>query len=819
MKFYISFLLFLGICVGQIQAQERINLTGKVLNKENAPIEAAVIFVEGTQLSTITDKDGEFTLILNQKGNYTLKVSCLGYNDYTQSLAVTKSPLSIRITLQQNEISLNEVEVFGERAKHPEGLEFITRMPLQPKEQIQTVSVISEKLIQQQGNQTVIEAARNVPGIYMYATYGNTSQSISSRGYRGIPIYKNGVRMHTNQRGYGFINDMESVESIQVLKGASAVTMGAATDLGSPGGLINVVSKIPHFINRGVVSMRVGSFGQYRPAFDIQQVLDKNDKLALRVNGGYENSRDYHKKKDLGIEKFFVNPSLAWKPDDKTSIILELDYLDDSRTNDFGTVNLDPANETNQIYDLPKNRFLGFNTDRQYAKSLNYGIRFKRTLSDKVYLRASYVESHLNLSGMRTSLTALKDAPENKIRNQIFQRAIGADETREERNSTLQIDLIGTNLMTGSIAHTFMAGLDYSSLKMNAKNAPRRGGSLVVDTIDILKPVNNVLPAGFAPAFDLSEESDRTTRNFGIILQDVISLTKWAKVYGAVRLTRVESTSEATTGANDYRSTFVNPLAGFMISATSNINIFGSYTNSTHSPWEFGRNGLDKNGKELDNERSDQFEIGIKSEWFNNRLRFYVTGYLINNRNMIMQAAERNPETGFVEYKDYNIQGGNDERKGVEVELSGRVIDNLEVILGYAYIDAKYKESTVFMENSAPNNTPKNTFNAWANYIVDQGPLKGLSIGAGVYYLGKRPYNDWTKEGSEFHGIQPGLKPWYNKAYTIANAQVGYQVNQNWDFRLLINNIFDAEGYDAYRTAYINRIEPFNVAGTVSYRF
>jgi len=43
------------------------------------------------------------------------------------------------------------VEVFGERNKQPEKLDAITRLPLKPSEQIQSISVISSKLIEQQG--------------------------------------------------------------------------------------------------------------------------------------------------------------------------------------------------------------------------------------------------------------------------------------------------------------------------------------------------------------------------------------------------------------------------------------------------------------------------------------------------------------------------------------------------------------------------------------------------------------------------------------------------------------------------------------------
>jgi len=66
---------------------------------------------------------------------------------------------------------------------------------------------------------------------------------MSSRGYRGIPILKNGIRTNSDFRGTGVLTDMQGIESIQVLKGAAAITQGVATDIGSPGGIINLVTK------------------------------------------------------------------------------------------------------------------------------------------------------------------------------------------------------------------------------------------------------------------------------------------------------------------------------------------------------------------------------------------------------------------------------------------------------------------------------------------------------------------------------------------------------------------------------------------------
>src|SRR5690606_18193467 len=118
-------------------------------------------------------------------------------------------------------------------------------------------------------------------------------------------------------------------------KGSAAVTQGVATDLGSPGGVINIVTKTPQFINRTGVSLRVGSFGQFRPAFDVQGVLDKNETIAVRVNGAYERKDGY--RPGMSGEKIYVNPSLSWRPDARTTITVEMDYLDDNRTPDPGT--------------------------------------------------------------------------------------------------------------------------------------------------------------------------------------------------------------------------------------------------------------------------------------------------------------------------------------------------------------------------------------------------------------------------------------------------------------------------------------------------
>ncbi|MCC9166461.1 TonB-dependent receptor [Pontibacter harenae] len=804
-----STLLFFLLLLTQVTwAQHRSAVRGTVATENGEPVASASVVLENTNYGTITDDNGYFEIRHVPSGTYQVRVMLMNYNSVSKSVTVGRggsTQTSFTLTPKANQIT--QVEVFGDREKQPEKLDAITRLPLKPSDQIQSISVISDRLIEQQGALTVIEGVRNVPGVYTYATYGGVRESISSRGFRGIPTLKNGVRVMSDFRGAGFSTDMQGVESIQVLKGASSVTMGAATDLGGPGGIVNVVTKTPKFENSGVLSFRTGSWGLIRPTFDVQRVVDKSGKLAVRLNGAYENGGKFRDHMDN--ESFYINPSVEWRPGAKSTLTLEMDYYKENQGIDVGTVNLSVGNKENKIYDLPSERFLGFESDKTDINHSTYAARYKYDITKNLYLRAAAFYSNYNSDAIKSNLSAVRGGGLNTDQVIWYDRSISHNSTREDKNSVFQIDLVGKELQTGPLKHTFQVGADYRYMDLYQPIY----NSIAIDRINVLDPstVSNTMPEGL-PTFELTRETQSFDYRFGATFQDVIQLTNWARAYGGMRYS---TNKTRANGESSVTSEFWNPLAGVMFTVKEGFNIFGSYTNSSNPR---SASVVDVNGEPLGSERIDQLEAGIKSEWFNNRLRFNLTLYKINNKDMNLEVF-RVDDTGAVVSAGYYTKGGNDERKGVEVELTGRVLENLEVIMGYAYIDAQYKEHTTFVPGSAPNNTPNHTFNAWANYTVNTGVLHGLNIGVGAYYLGERPYNDWTQVGVQYHAIDPNTAPWYNKAYTIVNAQVGYEFEKHWGVRALFNNIFDKVGYDAYRISFIDRIQPRNVSGVVTYRF
>lgn len=786
--------LFVVFSLSIINAQEVSDLTGKVTDETNNPIPFANIYVSDLNKGTSADEHGVFTLTNVPYGDWVLNVSAIGYKSSSLSIPVNVPILSdINFQLVYDN-ELEQVEVFGNRNDRPDKIESLTRLPLKPYEQIQSISVISGKLLEDQGALTISEATKNVPGVYTFATYGNKRESMSSRGFRGIPILKNGVRIHSDFRGVGVLTDMQGVDNIQVLKGAASITQGVATDLGSPGGVINIVTKTPKYTHGGSISLRGGSYGDIRPTFDVYGPLNKSKNIAFRLNGSLERADSYRAL--VNKESFYFNPSFQWLIDDKTKITLEMDHYYDSRTPDLGTVNLD-ENDTNAIYDLPHSQFLGFKNDRSITKNTTYAIRMDRELNDKLTLKGAFYSSTLNLDDKGASLG--KAIETNDITQYNVRQRAYSTSTRDDKNSVLQFDLIGDNVFTGSIKHTFQVGFDYRSNSFSTNS--RAAG--VVDTINVFQSINNNLPE--VVLGDASTNSGKT-HSIGFVAQDVISWNSWLKTFLGARF----STTETLADVENTRSDAFNPLGGIIISPISSINLFASYTNSSY-PRTASR--LGQNGEELGNERYDQFETGIKTTWLNDRLRFNLTYFKINNKNINLPVYDETWSNIL-----YYAQGGNDQRQGIELELTGRPFENLELIAGYSYIDAQYKEHTSYVYGSAPLNTPKHTFNAYANYSF-RSLLPGLSIGAGAYYTGERPINDWSSGPVTHQGIVPNQKPFNVDAYTLVNFQAGYRFDENWSVQVLMNNVFDTIGYNAYRTSYINQTDPRSFAGVLRYTF
>ncbi len=219
----------------------------------------------------------------------------------------------------------------------------------------QSIQVVPQQVIEDQGVNNVTDALRNVPGIVPSDSNRTLFNNPTIRGFGGgfdfnIDVYRrNGLR---DGQGASNTGDTANIERIEVLKGPSSVLYGQ----GSPGGIINLVTKQPLSAPFYEVSGEIGNFNFYRGAIDLSGPLDKNKKLLYRLNVAAEISESfidfYDRDRDL------VTPGLAWNSSDNTKLSLEFEYRSVRSLNDAGL----PAVGTvldNPNGDIPRDRYTG----------------------------------------------------------------------------------------------------------------------------------------------------------------------------------------------------------------------------------------------------------------------------------------------------------------------------------------------------------------------------------------------------------------------------------------------------------------------------
>lgn len=791
MKAVLTFLMLFTLSFGYAQNSK---LKGRVTDENNKPVAFATVFIESAKQSTQTNDRGEYTLRNLKPGAQTVKIQLIGFTTASQNVTITKEDQTLNFSMKNSDNELGTIELYTSNNKNQRKVQNLTRLPLKIKDQVQSISIVSDAIIKEQGALTINDAAKNVAGVTMFSSYGGVKESMTIRGFRGTPVLRNGVMMDSDFRTASAVTDMQGVESVQVIRGSAAVGQGFGDGLGSAGGVINVVTKTPNFRNQTEIGFRGGSWNQIRPTVDFEQILDKKETVSLRVNAAYEKSDGF--RVNTQSEKIYVNPALEWRVDDKTTLNLEMDYLGASVTPDRGTINLDEISD-NKLVDMSRDKFLGFKSDRNNVDAFNYSARFQRELTDNLSLRIAAINSISKTDNESSSVAGFngksKLLPTERVRTL-------AKTFSNDKNAVVQIDLVGKDIQTGVLKHTFQVGFDYrqNTVISEAFN------SFVVDTVNVAGAISNTLPTDKEYHFKGKGRNTINTPTIGFMAQDFIEINPYIKAILGLRYSRLNgnTTEGRTIDAWD-------PLYGLILSPTQNINVFGSYTTTSSNR---SSNLLLEEGGTVGTSKTKQIEFGFKSDWLNERLGFNFTYFILNNENLAAQV-----------YKDGALQStyilaGDLKRTGFEVDITGKITNDLQVILGYAYLDAQYKNSPAYVEGSAPSNAAKHTVNAWANYQVSQGALKGLSLGFGAYYIGERPVNEFSmvRDG---HNSKPGVKPFDMPSYITLNAQVSYTY-KNATLRVFGNNLGDVLAYTSYfRGGFINEIDPRNFAAQLTYKF
>lgn len=206
-------------------------LKGKVTDADG-PVIGATVMLEGTTIGNRTNAKGEFTIVNIVAGDYTVKVSFVGKEDYRVKVRITAEQTEfINVRLKDKGVTTKTVEVVAQKEK------MVDNSAIGTKNVVKAEDLTN---IAREGFAGVVDMAAGVT---------NEGDGFGFRGSRSSDsqVKFNGIDMSNQFTGgmgnagtyYAPIISTIATEEVQILKGSFSAEHGEAL-----GGIINTVPKL-----------------------------------------------------------------------------------------------------------------------------------------------------------------------------------------------------------------------------------------------------------------------------------------------------------------------------------------------------------------------------------------------------------------------------------------------------------------------------------------------------------------------------------------------------------------------------------------------
>lgn len=634
------------------------------------------------------------------------------------------------------------------------------------KELPQNIEIFSDELLNEIGITRLDQALTLSSSIAKQNTFGGLWDSFAIRGFAGDENVPSGylVNGFNGARGFSGPRDSSNIERIEILKGPGSALFGRS----EPGGTVNLVTKKPLFETEGSIGVSVGSHETYRVEGDYTGPI--NDRVAFRINGAYEDADSF--RDELFFEKYTISPSILARISDSTTLSYELELVDQESPFDRGVVSVN-----NQLGVVPISRFLGEPGDGP--------IEIEAT-GHQLVLQHDFSDSWSVLAGLSYRESSFKGFSSDPELGDFRQTIIidGENLARQRRQRDFEsedlayrIELAG-EFNTGPLVHHFLVGADGSQFELDQVQNRIRGAAadsmpslLESNGINIFNPVYGNLPTP-EPFTNTLEEQDA----WGVYLQDQIDLSDRWKVTLGVRFDDFSQdiTNRIAATKSDQSQTETSPRVGIVFVANEMLSLYASYSEGFRS-----NTGSDVNGKAFEPEATESYEIGAKLSLADEKITGTIAFYQMD-KNSIIVADTLNP--GFSQ------AAGEAESKGVEIDVTGSLNDNLDLIFSYAYIDAEFTNDVAdfnfgrFISAGSPLiNIPDHTANLT---LLQDFHFKDalFSLAGTISYVDDRLG-------------ETGVPEFVLPDYTLVNVSATYAPIEKIRISLDVNNLFDEEYY------------------------
>lgn len=797
------FLAFL-LCSLNMMAQEFGKVAGKVSLSGNTAAENISVTLKGTKYSDVTTVSGQYEITRVKPGNYTIVVRAVGISPIEADIVVTsKQTTTKNFTLNESQEDLQEVVISKNKYKQDKP-SMSLRLQTPVLEIPQNVQIVSGQTLKDQQITSMSDGViRNVSGAVRLEHWGDLYTNITMRGSQ-IQAFRNGFNVVSSFWG-PLTEDMSFVDHIEFVKGPAGFMLSS----GDPSGLYNVVTKKPTGVTKAEVSAIVGSYDFYRVSLDLDGKLDKKGKLLYRFNGAAQKKGSFRPYEHN--DRYVIAPVISYQFDDKTKLTFEYNFQYANMTEvgsyyvfgpEAGGYAALPRNFTMTAPGLPDTNIQDHSGYLQFEHKFDDNWKLTAQTSYFKYIQQGY-SSWPGVVGPGPADRNFDGIPEVNLAYGEIIRNVGIWDA--DSNMFLGQIFVNGKFNTGAISHKVLGGIDLGDKDYMAD----WGQSHDLDTVDnpfnVYNP-NYGTPSNGFPQFD--HETPLSQRAGGLYgskyaagyIQDELGFFQnKLRLTLAARYTWISQTSAYDVPQED---SHITPRAGLSFSITDDLAIYGLY-DQAFTP----QSGVTKNGDPIKPLTGNNIEFGIKKDWFDGSWNTSLSAYRIIKKNELTADPTNSPNDV------YKVILGEKEAQGVEFDVRGKLFDGMNLIANYAFTESIVTESR--LSNIAVGSTvpgyAKHTANAWLNYTIPAGKIKGLGASVGGSFLAGRQTDTWSvglQRLPDYFRLDGGL------SYEIGKVKVTANV-----FNILDKYLYSGSYYSWLNAYYWQAEAPRNFRVGVTYKF
>ena len=668
----------------------------------------------------------------------------------------------------------------------------------------QSITVVTEKLIDDRNLDTVKDVLRNTAGVTFQAAEGG-EEDIRLRGFS---LATTGDLFIDGMRDPAFYDrDTFNVDRVELLRGSASMLFGR----GSTGGAVNQVSKVPRLITEHEVTTTLGSYGYARVLGDFN--IKTGESAALRLNAML--TKADNNGSGSSIDKKGIAASYRFGIGEKDEFMASLYALDNKNGINYGLPWIRPnaaapTSDNTIMGGLNPTDYYGASSDRNYGTAqwllLKHTHRFSSDSELQTQVRQGRFTrdqraSTIRFAGQTTSALSPLTNPaavalDNLNGSTVFNRG-SALKIQDVDTTHLQSDFTAKFIALG-FKHEIVTGVDFANERkfVNVARTAAQGGA------DIIKPQTRYGTVNDGASVNedgrvLRPGNEFSALSLGVYAQDLIQVAQDWKVLVGLRYDNMRGNySGYTIPAATPLAELVTTRYAQNISAPSKRfgvlyqpNALHSYHFSYGTSFNTSGDVYSYNAQSAntDPESSQNIELGAKLDSANKQFTTRLALFHSTKSN------ERNtdPDTAATRL----LLSGKRHSAGFEADMTGRINSQWEIYGSYmwmpeAVVDVAASTATTAGNRAGdrPGLSPVHSGTVWSTYQL----TPKFRFGGGINFRSAQAPADTTAPA------------WEAPAFTTVDLLAEYAINDRFTVKANLNNVANTLYADSlYRGHYV----------------